>query len=315
VIEGGATGGKGKRIRACLELVRAPNLFTAMADSGMGFLFTHPYYTPGDGWRLTLLVAASTALYAAGVVLNDVFDFQEDCLERPARPLPSGRISVAAARWLGWGLLAVGVVLAAVASHLAASALPVIVAVSLAALIVAYDGLLKRTVVGPPAMGGCRLGNVLLGMSAATEPWRGEHWLIAAAVGIYVSGVTWFARTEARRSSRWQLGLATLVLLAGIALLGWLPRLAEHTVPLLLRQPFRWVVLLMALGGLIGLRCLRAVVRPGPAQVQMAVRHCIFSLVILDAAICFVVQGLGGALVILALLVPALLLGQWVYST
>ena len=33
------------------------------------------------------------AIYAAGIVLNDVFDYEIDRVERPGRPLPSGRVS------------------------------------------------------------------------------------------------------------------------------------------------------------------------------------------------------------------------------
>ena len=39
------------------------------------------------------------------MVLNDAFDIDLDREEQPYRPLPSGRISLAAARWLGWNLL------------------------------------------------------------------------------------------------------------------------------------------------------------------------------------------------------------------
>lgn len=41
-----------------------------------------------------LLIAASAALYLAGMVLNNVFDIELDRDEQPYRPLPSGRISL-----------------------------------------------------------------------------------------------------------------------------------------------------------------------------------------------------------------------------
>ena len=87
-------------------------------------------------------------------------------------------------------------------------------------LIVLYNAGLKRTPLGPVAMGGCRMLNVLLGMSVLREPWRIEHWAVAAGIGIYIAGVTWFARNDARRSDRRQLVAATLVMLAGVGLVG-----------------------------------------------------------------------------------------------
>jgi len=302
-------------IRAYLQLLRVPNLFTAMADVTMGFLFTHAALGPGDGWLFALLLAASTLLYAAGVVLNDVFDFEVDARERPHRPLPSGRVSLAAARWLGWELLVVGVALAWLAAFLGDDFRPGLVATILAGCIVLYNALLKRTLAGPPTMGACRMLNVLLGMSVAAGPWQDEHWLVAGAIGTYIVGVTWFARREAGRSSRWHLGPATAVILSGIGLLFLVPGRSDRVVPILQQEPSRWSLLLAVLALLIGFRCLRAVIEPAPYRVQMAVKQCILWLVFLDAAACLVVRGTMGAVVVLLLLVPTVILGRWVEVT
>ena len=166
------------------------------------------------------------------MVLNDVFDVELDREEQPDRPLPSGRIPLSSARWLGWQLLTLGIMLASGAAVMLAkfppaqadsfvlSWLPAIVAAALAVLIVLYNAGLKRTPLGPVAMGGCRMLNVLLGMSVLREPWRIEHWAVAAGIGVYIAGVTWFARNDARRSDRRQLVAATLVMLAGVGLVG-----------------------------------------------------------------------------------------------
>jgi hypothetical protein len=45
------------------------------------------------------------------------------------------------------------------------------------------------------------------------------------------------------------------------------------------------------------------------------VRNCIFALVILDAGAVLAVQDRMWALVIVALLLPTIVLGRWVYST
>ena len=73
---------------------------------------------------------------------------------------------------------------------------PPILAVLLVGSIFLYDGAVKRTWAGPVAMGLCRALNVLLGASASggLGGLRGFH--LAAVVGVYIAGVTWFARTE-----------------------------------------------------------------------------------------------------------------------
>jgi hypothetical protein len=62
-------------------------------------------------------------------------------------------------------------------------------------------------------------------------------------------------------------------------------------------------------------RCGQAVLNPSPQMVQMAVKHSILSLIWLDAATAVAVAGPVYGVAIAALLIPALLLGRWVYST
>ena len=183
-----------------------------------------------------LLIVASASLYLAGMVLNDVFDIELDREEQPYRPLPSGRISLR--RCPAAGLepaqhrrdacrrvrrSCLSRIPAAHADSLFIAWRPALVAAGLAVLIVLYNAGLKRTILGPVAMGGCRTLNVLLGMSVLREDWRIEHWIVAAGVGVYIAGVTWFARDDARRSDRRQLTAAALVMLAGVALVGAMP--------------------------------------------------------------------------------------------
>src|SRR4051812_19951926 len=98
------------RIKPYLQLIRLPNLFTAAADSLAGWLLVEGSLRLPTRWLP--LVATSVAIYAAGIVLNDVFDFAIDLEERPSRPLPSGRVSRRFAAWAGGALLVIGPVLA-----------------------------------------------------------------------------------------------------------------------------------------------------------------------------------------------------------
>src|SRR5215218_9701029 len=97
-------------IKPYLQLIRLPNVFTAAADSLAGWLLVSGSLEAPARWLP--LVAASMVLYAAGIALNDVFDYAIDLEERPARPLPSGRVSRRFAAWLGGAMLAAGPVLA-----------------------------------------------------------------------------------------------------------------------------------------------------------------------------------------------------------
>ena len=302
--------------RALLELLRVPNLFTAAADVAMGVLFVTPLRDTRDVVALAMLVGASCLLYAAGVVLNDVFDAPRDTRQRPERPIPSGRMPLGLARALGWFLLLGGVTLAWIGAFVVGQWGPGLVALPLAGCIVLYNATLKATPLGPVAMGACRALNVLLGMSVLTVPWQFHHGLVAGAIGVYIAGITWFAQTEAERSRRLPLALGTVVMLAGIALLALLPMAApEELIRILQLQPQRWYLFLGVLGLLIGWRFVAAVAEPSPEMVQAAVQHGIRSLILLDAAVAFSVRDIGAAVAILLLLLPATLASRFVRMT
>lgn len=317
---------------AYLKLLRAPNGFTAIADIAMGFVLAASLSVGAKGiggdtapWGAFLALAiASWCLYSAGMVLNDVFDLDIDRQERPGRPLPSGQVPLGLARSLGFGLLAIGVVWALLAGIVYGAAIwwrPVVVALLLAGSVLLYDGGLKKTWAGPIGMGLCRFFNVLLGMSfAATASsdsllagigYGPAHLLPAAGIGLYIVGVTWFARQEATTSGRLGLTLGFLVMLAGIGVL----YMTSKFVPTPEQAPLKVGLLLVLLLISIARRAIIAISNPTPKNVQVTIKHSIFSLVLFDAAITLLVAPWFYAVAIVALLVPMLLLGKWIYST
>jgi 4-hydroxybenzoate polyprenyltransferase len=269
------------RVFAWLQLMRLPNVFTAVADVAMGFLVTHRDLQPAQ--YFAMLTIASCLLYLSGMVLNDVFDAEVDAREQPNRPIPSGRISLRAATAVGWAMLPSGVLVAWFASFAARDWRPGVIVTILAACVVSYDRILKRTPVAPLVMGACRALNVLLGMSLAplaaeaaapTVEWGSvAAWLLAIGVGIYVVGVTVFSGTDARTSSRGRLALITLR------------------------------------------RCVSAIVDPSPQRVQTAVRHCVQTIIVLDAAVCVGYASPYWGFAVLALIFPTVVLAGWLRAT
>lgn len=316
-----------------LRLFRLPNVFTAIADVSMGYLFIEREIKRPDVFLC--LVGASSCLYTAGMVLNDVYDLEVDARERPERPLPSNRISAQWAKWLGYELLLVGLALGWLAGIgmfglTAAGCRSGGVATSLAVCVVLYDAILKKTFLGPVAMGTCRLLNVLLGMSIAgadpagfphVEVWRLVGYslpelMIAGGIGIYIAGVTWFARSEAEESSRLQLALGMAVMIGGVVLLALFPHyLPAGSILQLKPQNYIWPLLLVLVTLTPLRRCGAAVLNPSPQRVQIAVKLSIMTLIVLDASVVMAVVDWKYALGVLALIAPAFLLGKWVYST
>ncbi|MYZ16133.1 prenyltransferase, partial [Streptomyces sp. SID337] len=143
--------------RAWAELLRLPALFTVPGDALAGAAATG--LRPDH--RTLLAIGSSLCLYEAGMALNDWADRAEDAVERPERPLPSGRIAPPAALTAATALTAAGLALASRAGRPA-----LVVAGALAGTVWAYDLGLKHTPAGPAAMATARGLDLLLGATA-----------------------------------------------------------------------------------------------------------------------------------------------------
>jgi 4-hydroxybenzoate polyprenyltransferase len=307
------------------QLVRLPNVFTAMADIGLAALITGSL--PEQILPFLALLLASSCFYCAGMVWNDYFDFEQDLKERPFRPLPSYRIARSAAARLGVALFAAGFAFAGLAGMRTSgySVGPTIISGLLMTAILLYDGWWKRTFLGPISMGLCRFLNVLLGLTVAAGGIPLWGVVPALVVGVYITGVTWFARREARISRELELAAAGLVMLTSIPLALFLPVVA----PQLARGgetagPITFIVgemghvlfpyLLVGFGFYVGLAAFAAVRNPGPTQVQTAVKRAVLGLIVFDAVLATALAGTVGLLLVL-LLPSALYLGKRLYST
>lgn len=293
-----------------LQLMRLPAVFSALSDIFTGYLLT--WRTLEHGWySFGCLLVASAGLYLAGMVFNDVFDRKIDAVERPGRPIPSGRVPLKTAVILGSALLGIGLIAAA-----CAGVPSLIMAGLLVAAIFAYDGLLKSTPLGPLAMGTCRFLNVMLGTSVApvgfAELWVVPHVHVAAGLGVYIAGVTLFARQEAGTSSARGLTAGIGVVNLGFALLA----------AYMLNVPgqFRVPIAVLALGMTaltIDRRLFAALFTDrSPGVVQTAVKTMLMSYIMLNAALVLHITGSPTyTFSVIGLLVPAFLLGRWMSIT
>ncbi|MEV0530034.1 SCO3242 family prenyltransferase [Streptomyces sp. NPDC050439] len=189
------------RPRDWAELLRVSALFTVPGDALAGAAASG--LRPGA--RTALAAGASLCLYEAGMALNDWADQQEDAVERPHRPLPSGRITSGQALATAAGLTVAGVGLALAAGRRAA-----LTATALAGTVWAYDLRLKHTPAGPAAMATARALDLLLGAvaTAASPSGTGSSGpavrralLPAAALGAHTYALTAVSRTETRGGS------------------------------------------------------------------------------------------------------------------
>ncbi|MFI7299629.1 SCO3242 family prenyltransferase [Streptomyces sp. NPDC050121] len=258
------------RLADLAQLIRLPAALSVPGDILAGAVASAGTVRP----RAVATMASSVALYWAGMALNDYADATVDAVERPERPLPSGRVARSTALATACGLTAAGLGLAALAGGRRALG----VALPLTALVWAYDLRLKSTAAGPAAMAGARTLNVLAG----ADPGRRSAAVPAALlVGAHTYTVTALSRHEVSGAPR---GVPAATLAGSTA-----TALAAAALPSLRRRSpaARIGAAVGALGYLAsyGTAQARAAREPSAANVRGAVGTGIMSLMPLQAAL------------------------------
>jgi 4-hydroxybenzoate polyprenyltransferase len=203
------------RARLYLGLGRVSNLPTVWTNTMAGAVLAGGTLEP---IRLALLATSLSLFYVGGMFLNDAFDREIDAIERPERPIPSGRISAREVFTTGFGMMAVGFLglLAAASLGGASTAATACAGIVLFGAIVLYDAWHKKNTLAPVVMGLCRAAvYVSAGLAAGGSITRSLA-LGALVLLAYVVGLTFVARQENRKSYR--AGLTLAMVFAPVAL-------------------------------------------------------------------------------------------------
>ena len=296
------------------QLVRLPNSFTLISDTTAASLIVGSYLLPVPAFVLTML--ASFCAYWAGMILNDVVDIEEDRASRPSRPLPAGRISPVIAGHVANGMLLVGPLLILVVTTIYTSQKLWMGAAFASAMLLSltvrsYNSALKHTFVGPVLMGSCRSLNILMAgccMLSVGESEMAPTALVwyAAAIGVYIMGVTVYAKREESDSQAGWLTFGLILEVAGLVLLAGFPVWSKTVHPWQLDPNLAYPLLMGLIGLTVVQRGMLGVNHPVPRKVQLAVRHAILTLILIDAAVAAMWAGqwFGGAVALM--LMPAL---------
>ena len=294
-----------------LKLIRLPNVFTAPSNVFVGYSATL-YDKGGDGVVLGGLAVSSALLYISGVVLNDYFDIEVDRVERPDRPLPSGKVRKKTAAILAiFAIVAANLITAVVSGAFALA-----VSLSLSALIVAYDYRLKSgRLAGPFAMAGSRSLNVLLGASPAIPLFfeTGVEPLILgmSTVFCYTLAIMALSRTEVRGATKKRYVFVAGGVAAIIAAVG----LVGHLIGMQL-----WFIPMLALFAAVMAFTFwryrpQGQLTSSPVAVQHTIRNMVVCVILLDSVFVAGFAGLTFGLATLLFLIPAVLLARKLYVT
>ena len=294
-------------IKAYLQLTRPANVITAIADIWTGFavsgaaaLLVSQNTETENAYVLSLiwLSLSTIGLYGGGVAFNDVFDSKLDAVERPERPIPSGKVKKSNAALMATLLIALGV-LAAFQVNLWSG----FIALAVGLLAVLYDAWGKhQAIFGPINMGLCRAGNLLLGISVIPELLP-DFWALGLIPLAYVSAITMISRGEVHGKNKNALisGLGIYIIIISVLLfIAFLEGNAGWMV-----IPFVGLFAYMILPPLI-----KALRLQQPQLIGKSVKAAVISLIILNASLAASFSGWWIGLCILILLPISLRLAK-----
>ncbi len=277
-----------------MQLTRPANVVTAVTDILAGMAIAQ--FTFSDLSPIPLIVS-TIGLYGGGIVMNDVFDAKLDSIERPERPIPSGKVSLTAATSFGISLLFLGILSAAIYSFQSG-----VIAIVIALLTVVYNRFAKHhTILGPVTMGMCRGGNLILGMSVIPESI--QRWGLIALLPIaYIGAITLISQDEVHGGKRKSLYIAAILYL--IVLTAQLVIAQQHgniwmTIPFVLLHTW-----------LIGRPLWNAIQNPIGSLIGKAVKAGVISLIVMNASWCMAFGLWPVALATLALLPLSIVLAK-----
>jgi UbiA prenyltransferase family len=254
-------------LRDVAELVRLPAACTVPGDVLAGAAATGFR----RGRRTAWLPVASVCLYCGGMALNDWADRETDAVERPERPIPSGRIGPGRALGVAGVLTCAGLVAALAGGGRDA----VVPAAAVAVTAWTYDLVLKPTAAGPLGMAAARALNVLVGAGVSGARQALPQ---AAAVGAHTLALTVLSRGEVHGTGLLAPG-AALIVTAGLA-----TALVTRGGPA--PRGFPWTAALAAAHAAgVAPGYLRAARSRAPAAVRQAVAGGILGLIPLQAAL------------------------------
>ena len=201
-----------QRLLSLLQFTRMALVFTAVADGFCTILLAAQrraeLHRTGladqlDARQFLAAAAVSVGLYGFGMSLNDIIDRRRDAQISPNRPLPSGRLGVAAAHAVCGLLVATAVIAGALYSQLAHDWRCLVLVVWTALLITFYDAAGKYLVApGLLTLGLIRFFHALVFAPDVPLLWH-PLWLLNHVAALSAVAYVWEEKRPPLTASHW----------------------------------------------------------------------------------------------------------------
>jgi hypothetical protein len=284
------------RLLTLLQLTRMALVFTAIADGWCGLALWETRANPGrpvldllDPWRLLLVAGVSVGLYGFGMSLNDIIDRRRDAQVAPARPLPSGRVSLAAAHLICLALFALAVGSGVLFRATGGTDLSIWLVAATLGLIYFYDAAGKY-LVGPGlvALGLVRFAQSMIPAAESVPPhhpliWH-PLWLLNHVALLSAVCYAWEEKRPALTARHW-VGVVGTLLAIDVVALWWVGTSGPGTAADHLRLDARLCIPIAASLIFVGLAArIRRTARSQREAGQATMLYGLLWLIVYDAA-------------------------------
>ncbi len=156
------------RVSGFVEILRVHNLLASAMATLLGFEAVHAVISDEIVLNLTLMmlpIAAVILVAAGGYVVNDYYDSEIDAVNKPSRPIPSGRVSKKEALILSLTLMFAGIIISGYVGVFSLA-----YAIFNGALLVLYSKRLKKEgLIGNLAVGVASANSIIFGGLVLSE--------------------------------------------------------------------------------------------------------------------------------------------------
>lgn len=284
-------------IKSYLQLLRIPGIFTTISNVVMGFLISQS--VPENQTLLLPLVVSSVLLYSSGMVLNDYFDYDVDKIQRPTRPLPSGKIQRRTALILGITFLSGGNI---TASFVGIESVALTLAIS--GLVLLYDTKIKSIApIGIFTLCLIRVLNVYLGFTAVG--FRPDLAFVPIPLALLVASLSILGRVETESAT-------SKIIILNVIMIGF--AVASLLVISTPSEKYDFVIFFSMFIGLLSFSILKFNQKIS-TSIQSKITYQLLSIIFLDATLIATFSNTLFAAIVAAFFVPAYLLLKKIYLT
>lgn len=285
-----------------LKLIRAPAGFTAISNILAASIIASSNQLDSS---LILLITASVLFYFSGMALNDCFDYKEDLVERPQRPIPNGDLSLKSAWVIGFTLMFTGLIFAFCYSTTSGY-----IGLALSTVIILYNGYIKQGLMGSVCMASCRYFNWILGASFVALSVNSLS--LALPIFFYITGLTFLSKQETHgRDKSAVFFCASMIVLTALSAL----YLVLDIFMLSEQQQAISAMLIVIWFAMMASKLIKVFKQFEPQNIQQLIGWMVIGVIPLDALLVALSGEYLFSLIILALLPPCRMLNKYLYVT